>query len=773
MPTCTGPLRTTITALASNAFPASSPHARPCTFDAASLGALRKACKAEQKRVTGTPGTLLRALQLQALSDHARLGLRQVQVAARAQHLRDRAHTFVRPGARAGNAVAVSLGVEVGLPGAVSLGTRFNAGTGGIRTCFETLEYAEGSENSAGVSAHVNAGVPGIGLGLSAQAAFGATRTHYDGALTPEEFAQVRARECVAAPLHARWLQRLRSVINPARRCPVDRIAEAARAARRWEPLMLALLGDSGTGASVMSRLPNEAMLPAPAPMLDVWIKGKTAQLSANARLAAFDAGVQYGRARQAVALEVPCWLPTTRLDEEERSALELSLRQKLEADLGGTAWFANVLSLDPGDIALRLHWLEQLRAEFDHLRQLRTSAELGTDRKTAREVLARFCAQWNGGNLQTTLQRMLELVHWFALSTAGNGQASCPVGEAAAALAEDIRSSPALRQDVSALRKVHACIHMYQHFRTHLAQASVAAELPGITPGAAIQLAHTRQHNYNPLRAGDYVEASLSLSGAVEATALWRTLQQRVPALAETHMPGDLGILLHEAIENGFSAGATATVTLRFFKADFQDETDFDAASRGMHLQQVTFRSAVSFGADATVPLPVAGPAALTAGVSVLHQRARPLREDVFCSGTLTALLLRYQSLLGQGLAPETAWQSMRERHAGSLERLADALASPKGTARAEATYWLGKACRNPAEVPWTSLAFTPADPLRPAPHAAARQACDPAVSGHGPSPLQALLDDVLRGVDAVQKRSPMRSPLQLHGAQMKMPDF
>lgn len=777
--TCQGPLRDTITALAAKAFPPSSPNARPCSLDADSLDALRRACEAA-RRSAKAPVTELQKRRLQALSDHARLGLRQVQVATREQRLRERAQGIVRPGARSGNAVAVSLGMEAGLPGAVSLGTTLSVGAGNLRSCFETLEYAEGSERRAAASAHLHAGVPAIGLGLWARAAFGASRTHYDGALTPEEFAQARARERVAAPLRARLLQRLRGVINPERRVPVDRIAAAARAVVRWEALMPALLDLPPTHAGLEGRLPTQALLPAPTPMLDVWIDGTRRQLSAGARVAGFDAGVQYARTRQAVGLEVPCWLPTTPLGEEQRLALERSLHEKLQAELLGKRSLDALLALSPRRTASPQDMLRRVGQQFHHLQQLRITAELGPQRARAQasKILRDLCAQWNARDLQATLGRMLELVHWLALRTEAADPAQCPVRREAAALAEDIRSSPTMRQDARALRRAHACIHMYQHFDTRLVQVDLGAALPGITPGASLQLSHTRQHNYNPLRAGQYIEASLSLNAPVEATALWQTLQQRIPPLSDSHMPGDFGVLLHEAITDEFSAGATATLTLRFFKPDFQDQPGFDPAAGGMHLQQLTCRSTASLGVSTTLPVASAGLAGATAGVSVVHERARPLREDVFCSGTLTALLLRYQSLLGQGLAPAPAWQRMLDHHAGSLRRLAEALALTRGTARAEAEFWLRKAGRDPADMPWASLACTslgraPPDRWRARRSSAGSLPCAPGAGERAPPPLQVLLDAVLLGVNAAQKSSSMRSPLQLHGARMKVPRF
>ena len=767
--TCQGPLRETITALAAHAFPASSPNARPCTFDAASLRALRRASKAARsgRQDSVTP---LQALRLKALSDHARMGLRQIQVSTLEQRLREGARDIVRPGARSGSSVTVSLGVEAGLPAAVTAGTTLSAGMGSIRSCFETLEYAEGSEQRAAASAQVRAGLPGLGLGLSARIALGASRTRYDGALTPEDFARARARERVAAPLRARLAQRLRGIVNPARRGPVDRIAEAARAVQQWAPLMPALLAVPPDDAAARCLLKNTTLLPAPTPMLDVRINGRTRQVSAGGRLAGFDASLQCGRTTQAVALEVPCWLPTTSLDPDERAALERSLHEKLQAELLGKRSLSEVLSLPPGTTATPRDMLQQVRHQFDHLQQLRMTAELGPRqaRAQAKKICQAICAQWNARDLQTTLSRMLELVHWIALSTGTADPAQCPVRKEATALAEDIRSSPAMRQDARAQRKAHACIHMYQHFDTRLAQLDVSvAALPGIAPGVAIQIAHTRQQNYNPLRAGEYIEVSLSLTGAVEAAALWGTLQQRVPALSGSDMPGDFGVLLHEAITDEFSAGAMATVTLRFFRADFQRDAGFAASARGMHLQQMTCRRTVSLSASATVPVPLPGPASATAGVSVLHEQARPMREDVFFSATSPAL--RYQSLQGQGHSPAAAWKIMLDNHPGSLQRLGEALANPEGTARAEVEFWLGKAGCDRDDVPWAALTCSPADHWRPR----VSPAGPPTHAGEERArpPLQALLDNVLLGVNAAQKRSPMRSPLQLHGRRLEMP--
>lgn len=771
--TCDRTLQSTLSGLAAQAFPKADAHLPERSFNADGLRALRRDCRRALHGLGNDPGDALRRMRLQALADNATLGLRHVQVAAEEQRLREAAEEMVRPGARTATTLGGSLGLEAGLPGAVTLGTTLSASASRISTCFETLEYAEGSECGAHVGLHASAALPGGFLGIHARASAGMSRTRYVGGASVDDVARVQAREAVASPLRARLLQRLRGVFNPHYRQPADRIAAAARAAQRWQPLLPTLLGvspatDAGAGTFALTR---DQLLPAPMPLLDVWIYGRSLQLSVGANAGQLAAGADVSRTHQAVALEVPSWLPDTDLQPDQRRALADALHGSLKDTLGTLPRFQPLLNTAPPNAAERQGWLQALRGEFQHLQQLRTAAEQGPARKQAGQILMRFCADWNCRDLQRALQRLLELVHWLAISPGVETGSAGRIAHVASELANDIRASPALRQDARALRRVHACEHMYQNFVTRQAQASAAVDLLAGASGTAVQIAHTRQDNYNPLRTGEYIEASVTVSGAIQASALWRTLQQHVPALAEADAPADFNTLLHDAVGSELTGSSSATLAVRFFQPDFQKNPGFKAAAAGLHLQQITCRRHCAAGGSLSVPIAVPGPGGATLAASLTHESARPLREDVFCSSTLTALLLRYQSLLGQAHTKESAWNVLLGCHPGSLHRLAQALAQPEGSARAEAEYWLATSGQPAGTIPWETLLCTAADRWQP------REDGDgDGVSAKAPLPwqrpsLQVLLDAVLVGVNSAQRRSSLRSPLQLHGAPLRMP--
>ncbi len=726
--------------------------ARAPVLDAAALVALRKACKAEINAQNDGRMPEIQRMRLQALHDHARLGLQPVRIAQSHRRWCARLKPMSAPGAQRSTSFGCSARAGAGLTMAgtgATAGLSFGAQTGSKSSCFETLEYARGRQQliSAEVSADAQL-APGLAASVGLTASVDCTR--YDGAASIHDYAAYRARRSVATPWRSRMGHRLLSIVSLGRATPRDRVAHAARAALRWTPLMPSLVscggGDDGARAVALTQ---DALVPSPAPLLDVGVRTRTISFQAAAVATVANTGVSAARSRLRVDIDVPLWLADLDLDDPQRGALAWQLRERITAGLGTHAERFSALHADDTNAgAARNQALQRVQTEFHCLQSLLLEQQRGIDKRQLKHVLARTCADWNCRTPQQALARMLELANWLWLVMPADQRS------AAQALASTLRASPVLRQDAASLRPLYAHQALQQFIRTDT--MTVKGGTSQATGGVAatdvtISISRSHQRNYNALRDGTYVEANITLTGATSTDAILTLLQQRLPDAgwaADTtrelrRVLGDAGALS--------LAGTTAvTVGVRFFRPSFQDDVRFPAAARGLHMQQITVRGASTFSVGGRLPIAGIPLAALGLGARLQHARHTALHADVFCGATLTASLLRYQCLIGQRMAPAQAWQKMLDDHGSSLVGLAHRMAEKSSSARAEAHHWLPR----PA-----LAAGHDADGL-----IAAAGVLAPRLRG-----LHALFDALLPPLAEAQRLSPLCHPIALGGTQLR----
>jgi len=725
--------------------------ARAPVLDAAALVALRKACKAEIEAQNDRRMPEIQRMRLQALHDHARFGLQPVRIAQSHQRWCARLEPMTAPGAQRSTSFGCSARAGVGLTLAgtgATAGLSLGAQSGSKSSCFETLEYARGRQHliSAEISADAQV-APGLAAGAGMTASVDYTR--YDGAASIHDYAAFRARRSVATPWRSRMGHRLLSIVSLGRATPRDRVAYAARAALRWAPLMPTLVSSGDDKGAPPAALAGAALVPSPAPLLDVGIRTRTIAMQAAADATVANAGISVARSRLRVDIDVPLWLAEMDLDDPQRGALAWQLRQRITAGIGAHAGrFTALQADDTHAVATQEEALQRVQTEFLCLQSLLLEQQRGIDKRQLKHVLARTCADWNCRTPQQALARMLDLVNWLWLVMPADRRS------AAQALAATLRDSPVLRQDAPSLRPLYAHQALQQFIRTDTMTINGGTSQMTGGAGAAdvtISISRSHQRNYNALRDGRYVEANITLTGATSTDAILTLLQEQLPdASLAADTTGELKRVLEGAGALSLAGTTAVTVGVRFFRPSFQDDVHFPTAARGLHMQQITVRGASTFSVGGRLPIAGIPLASLGLGARLQHARHTALHADIFCSGTLTASLLRYQCLISQQMAPAQAWQKMLDDHGSSVARLANRMGDTTSSARAEARHWLP---------PPPMAAGQDTDDLL---DAAGRR--EPGLTG-----LHALFDALLPPLAQAQRRSPLCHPVALGGTQLR----
>ncbi len=724
----------------------------------AQLRSVRNACR----RVSDHhPGTFsgLDGMRVQALHDYCQAGLKQMQLARRSARIEHGLRGITRPGAERTVAASVSLGVGVGVPGTgIRLGLDTRLAGASRRACFETLEYAEGRQISVSAAAAAELTPQPVTCGGVVGASF--QHATFRGAVSSRAFAQQQARES----LNGSRLSRVgRSILRlfGRRGCPRDPYADAQRAAARWDPLLPALTCISGDGQdAVVGAVREEARWGVCAePVIDVRVRSTVLQCTVRAASGTHTAGsLAAERATLDVELDVPVWLPDAHLQPAERAELAGTLGERIlrwcEPAHAPTPMLLTAMLRNPDEPGYAQHeqLLQHLQAEWHLLRELLIRRGRCPDSRQLHDVKAHLWQQWGCSNSRMLTQRMLDVCHWVHLSAPsrrhGNDVTAATLEEQARALAHAIIASPALDQDRGWLQRIHATRPLRQQMRQTTVQAGGAAPLPGATVGVGITVARGSQRNYNPLRDGQYIDATIAMGGVADAESLLRLLRRAVPEADVTLAVEQIGL----AGAGPFACwgDATAALTLRWFRPSFQDDVDYPAACRGFHLQQLRSIAATSIGAGGQLPLALVPGVELAAGIAAGSSSAAPLQADVFFPATATATLLRYQSLLGQGMARHQAWRHMLHEHGTSLRSLDAALRRPQAPAAAEIFHWLRRrpAGERPAGALWTQFLESP----RPK-----------AEENNELAALWTVFDQVLPALAAAQSRSPLTLALRL----------
>lgn len=720
----------------------------------ADLRRLRDACR-RRLDTAGAPAQGLGRIRLEALHDYSIAGRRQLRLARLQQEREQRLLPMAAPGAQRTTSAALQVGIGAGLPFAARASLDLGVGTRRTGMCFETLEYAEGCSVTcdATASAGLDAGIDQVAVHAGATAAISLEKAHYRGAASPRAFAHHQARLIATAPWYRRLWRRLTDAARPPHAYAslrADRHADALRTAMRWDPLLPALLGPAQEAAG---QAPAAVDWQDPLePLLEARLSSKTVQLAAHAGACQLAAAAAATRTWLEAELQVPVWLPDACLEPRERQALAASLGERIlqwsDPAAAPAPMLATAMLHNPDEPGFAQHPLlvERLHAEWRNLQCLLVRRDEDSLRAPLRAALASVCADWRCRSAQDVLGRMLQLCHWLQLSaphTAGPGLSAppSPLAAQARALANEIIASPVMCHDRRWIRSLHATRQLRQRFRRDGATLEAAAELPGAAAIAGIAVARSDQRNYNALRDGQVVEVTLALRCATDPAVIAQLLHRLVPEAGP--MPAlDVPLPSGPVAAGLLQADAGVELAFRFFRPTFQEAPDFPEHARGYHLQQLRVTRAVQAATGGHLYVPAAPLVDAGVGLAWAHARSTPLQPDTFYSGTLTATLLRYQSLRGQGQDRQHAWRCMLQSHPDSLRRLDMALRRAGSSAAAEALHWLGAGTDDPMPPAWTAYLDQSAAPLA--------ALCD-------------LFEALLVPLAGAQRRSPLCSSLRL----------
>lgn len=702
-------------------------------------------------------------MRMQALDNYCRAGLKQIELARRSRKLEHRLRSLTAPGAERTVEGSVSVDAGIGIPGTrMRVGVDARIASAGKRACFETLEYAEGRSVTATASLAAVADLLPTVLDCGGSASASFQHASFRGAVSAQAFAQHVARAAVQGPgvsrlFRAPW-RLFRSWSS------TDAYAEALQAAACWDPLLPTLTGNridvqsAGTHADVTTAGGSTRWGLPPPPLIDVLARSTTLKCDLRASSTSFHGSANIAHTRMDVELDVPVWLPDAALEPAERSSLVELLGRRVLAWAEPTHSDATVLATamlrnlhEPGYAQHEL-LLQRLKAEWQLLQELLLRRRRCPDPVQLRSVKKGLWAQWGCRDSRTLVKRMLDVCHWVHLSAAAASDADavpgCTLERQARDLANDILSSPALDRDRRWLRDLHAIRPMRQRVHQTAVLGSAAKPLTGATAAAGVSLARSVQHNYNPLRDGRCIDVSVAMQGVADLPSLQGILARVVP---DGDLAGSLDVLLPG--QQGPLAclgNAGATLTFRFFRPSFQDDDDYPPSCRGYHLQQLRVLASTSLNVGGRLPVPVFPALEAGTGLGVASSGVAPLQPDTFFSHTATATLLRYQSLLGQGMAREQAWQHMLDGHRSSLLRLDHALRRPGSPAAAEMMYWLRR--RQPGG-PASSELWSAFIEMHPGDSGDVDDL----------AALWTLFDQVLPPLSTAQRRSPMYLPLRL----------
>lgn len=436
---------------------------------------------------------------------------------------------------------------------------------------------------------------------------------------------------------------------------------------------------------------------------------GDVVSLKGGANVRAAAAGVSAGAAVSVERIDIhadsltPYWQALSAPEGAARNAAVAAQRvagieQKAQSlfDAAGERPGTRPLSRLTGGIPLRecppdvlSKAAERLGAELDHFCAVAQQLDAGVGRRQGGDLVEKsILSSWRGKRREDALANMV-LAHGALLVAA---RASNDAGEAERALRDmaDKLYSPPIRHDAEALSKRVA---FRDTLELQIRNRSYALDLGGgIGPfGAKVEASLTEQHrdHLNPVRAGDYKDVRLTLSGSLgDAGALGKLKD----ALASQLAPHGLADALPAALAGMETAltgqlGAGATLLLRFYRPQYQGQADFpqDAAGFRLQLARVVASGDASVNLSGGVPLQpgVSLELGLSAGGSaatVLHER--------WGDNTLSAPMMHYLHL--QGVGESERWQGIADRQQASLGGLFRQLADGGSAVRKEAEYFL-----------------------------------------------------------------------------------
>ena len=614
------------------------------------------------------------------------------------KHTRQQAKNHY-PGAHREASRGISLGASVGLPGIGEAGLTGSALRAKSTSTYDDLAVAHFNTTTVTGRAAVEAGLPaGIGAGAHASAHVTRGTGNVDDKMQDRVLALARAsvERRLAGP---RLLRIAKRVVGPRR----DRYTERISTALAWQTRLPMLLGHSAP-------LRTPRFHPAPPVPIAATLHAVGGELGAHAGVAVLDAGVSAAATRTEVQISLPLRLTDT---SPEASALrqDIMVQRRLDERLthllgrmprprSRTLHRVQCIRNSPaatGAMGMRLDAVEHLRAEFDHFEALARHALQAP--RLAAAPLASLSRDWgsDGQRREPVMVHMLDTLAWLqATPRPAPGDTTRAawdnLQERAKQLADRIHASriPHDRQQVH--QATHAFRPMTQRIASRQGTVALTSSLgiPGLDASARASVARLERDDPDPLRAGTYIDITLTGELTPALGELLAQVQRSLPGM-EDRLPTEQieHVLTH--LSPSFPSTLNTRCVVRLFRPRFQREPGFPTWAKGLHLQAVRLSAGTSQGVNLVAPVPVAPGVSVKPGVHVQHVEQVPQMEWLL-DGTLTGPLLRYISLRTADTDEAETWATMLERHGRDVDRLAGALAKPGSVPASEARYWLNR---------------------------------------------------------------------------------
>ncbi|WP_434626716.1 hypothetical protein [Chromobacterium sp. CV08] len=329
------------------------------------------------------------------------------------------------------------------------------------------------------------------------------------------------------------------------------------------------------------------------------------------------------------------------------------------------------------------------LAAEFDHFCAVAQQLDAGVGRRHGGARVERSIADsWRGRSREDVLANMA-LAHAALMLAAAERPEAAPAAQALADIAPRLYAPP-IRHDAEALARRTAFLDTLE---LRIVERSHTLNLGGgIGPlglKAEATLIERQRVHLNPVRAGDYKDLRLTLSGSLADAG---ALDKLKGALMAQLAPHGLAEALPAALADAQSAlsgqlGGGVTLLLRFYKPQYQGEADFPSSAAGFRLQlsRVLASGEAALALSGGVPLQPG--VSLELGLNAGASAGIVLRER-WGDNSLSAPMMHYLHL--QAVGEAARWPDLRLDQRPALQGLFRRLAEPGSAVRAEAEYFL-----------------------------------------------------------------------------------
>lgn len=689
----------------------------------------------ESRRLAALAGKLRHGVPQQTVAETCR-SLRAVAKAA-AMHCQLDAETkqrlqvlkaFEMPGTSCSRHIEVSIGGTVGLPAALAAGLGLRAGQRSTLSTDDALNTMRINESVVGATASLEAGLGSVaGAGLHGNVSCHRGTLAESG--TAADHAALEAYERLNRPTGSR----LGRLLDAPRRW-----WQAARGAPRWggyEATLqhagihrprLSMLA-SALGVVLDPRVPA-ALLKRPALPLSGIIN--TVGVGADAAFSLPLSSASLSCSRSNIRITVPLPTPSADYLDQPPIADAAIHRQRLDSiversehlygqDTRGqprplsrllniACSADNVPARDPLRVPTPGPLGAALRAQFppappttqrsaaqalDYL-----DAEIATYQAmlqhglhhpaAVRAPIASFQRSWLATTHDAVMVNMLQAHARLKLDALGSDAASpLPAAPSATALRMQFAAVAgrilALGSDQpgQVLDATSVTDHLTQTIASKTLSVRLGADTPHADLAAGLTLSQLERADPNPLRAGSYLDLTVSLSAMTALSSLLPQLAGHLdnPQLLET-ITNALGA--HSSLDlSGFQA-----LHLRFYRPTYQSDPAYPRAAQGYRFQTRRLQrgATVSLGASGSVP--VCAGVNMALGVT-LDRRVQNTVGESFGDNTLTGPLLRYTRLRSTP-DPSAAWSAFCTEQRPSLHALMRTLGESDSAVAHEARF-------------------------------------------------------------------------------------